>query len=130
MNFFYLSDLMNLYDNHDASFNKVKIKPRKTFVDCIFPSQIRFLHSPCLLKGLCCESGQNEARLVDLGVVVLAETGLLLGGPGAQGLLNIAALLLAAHHESDLARWVGGDRRVGVLSHREDFPAVLLQLSN
>lgn len=83
-----------------------------------------------LLQSLLSKGRQDKASLVDLGVVVAAEALLFLGGPGAQGLADVAAGLLAAHHEADLARGVCRDRGVGVLGHGEDLAALLLQLSD
>lgn len=81
-----------------------------------------------LLQSLLRERRQDEARLVDLGVVIAAQALLLLGGPRALRHAHVAAGLLAAHHEPDLARGVRRDRRVGVLGHGEHLAAVLLQL--
>lgn len=67
---------------------------------------------------------------MDLLVVVAAQTLLLLGGPGAERLLDVAGGVLAADHEADLAGGVGGDGGVGVLSDGEDLVAGLLQVSD
>ena len=83
-----------------------------------------------LLQGLSSEGRQDEAGLVDLRVVVSAELVLLLGGPGPQGLLDVAARLLAADHEANLARGVRGDRGVRVLRDGEDLAALLLELGD
>lgn len=88
---------------------------------------------PCrlsLLQSLLGEGGQDEAGLVDLGVVVAALLLLLLGGPAAQGDADVAVGILAADHEADLAGGVGGDGGVGVLGDGEDLLAVLLQLGD
>lgn len=79
-----------------------------------------------LLQGLAGEVGKNKRSLVDLLGVVLAKLILLLLGPGASGLLEVAVGILAANHEADLARRVGGDGGVSVLDVREDGLAVLL----
>ena len=67
---------------------------------------------------------------MDLLVVVAAQTLLLLGGPGTNGLLDVAVGVLAADHEADLARRVGRDGGVGVLGDGEDFLAVFLELGD
>lgn len=67
---------------------------------------------------------------MDLLGVVLAELVLFLLRPGANGLLEVAVGILAADHEADLARWVGGDGGVGVLDVGEDGLAVLLELGD
>lgn len=81
-----------------------------------------------LLQSLRSKSRQNKARLMDLSVVVPAQPSLLLGRPRADGLLDVAAGLLAADHEADLAGGVRRDRRVRVLGDGEYLAAVLLQL--
>jgi len=65
---------------------------------------------------------------MDLLVVVSAKLLFLLSGECAERLGNIAVGVLAAYHESDLARWVGGDGGIGVLDGWENFLAVLLEL--
>jgi len=67
---------------------------------------------------------------VDILVVVAAQALLLLAGPGAQRLLDVAVGVLAADHEADLARGVGRDGGVGVLDDGEDLLAGLLQLGD
>jgi len=67
---------------------------------------------------------------VDLRVVVLAQSALLLLGPGAQRDLDVAVGVFAADHEANLARRVGRDSSVGILGHREDLAAVLLELGD
>lgn len=83
-----------------------------------------------LLQSLLGKVGQDEGGLVDVGVVVLAQLLLLLGGPLADGLLDIAVGVLGADHEADLAGGVGGDGGVGVLGDGEDLLAVLLELGD
>jgi hypothetical protein len=83
--------------------------------------------SPESLTGEC---GQNEGRCVNLLAVVPAQLLLLLGGPAAERLLEVLVCVLAADHEADLARGVGGDRGVGVLDVREDLLAVFLELGD
>lgn len=82
------------------------------------------------MQSLLGKVGQDKAGLVDLGIVVLALLLLLRGGPGADGLLDVAVGVLAADHEANLARGVGGDGGVGVLGDGEDLLAVLLELGN
>ena len=83
-----------------------------------------------LLKSLLGEGGENEAGLVDLGVVVAAELLLLLLGPRAERNLDVGVGVLGADHEADLAGGVGGDGGVGVLGNGEDLLAVLLELGD
>lgn len=80
-----------------------------------------------LFQLLLSEGRQNEAGLVNLRVVVTALLSLLLRRPAPQRHLDIAAGVLAAHHEADLTGGVGGDSGVSVLGNREDLLAVLLQ---
>jgi hypothetical protein len=81
-------------------------------------------------EGLAGEGGQNEGSLVDIGVVVAAELLLLFLGPGSKGLGNVTGGVLAADHESNLARGVGGDSGVTVLGDGEDLLAVFLELGD
>jgi hypothetical protein len=67
---------------------------------------------------------------VDAAVVVAVALILLLLGQSAERLGDVAAGLLAAHHEADLARGVGGDRGVGVLDDGEDLAAGLLEIGD
>ncbi len=67
---------------------------------------------------------------MDILVVVAAELLLLLAGPGADGLADVAGGILAADHEADLAGGVGGDGGVGVLGDGEDLAAGLLQVGD
>ena len=67
---------------------------------------------------------------MDVLVVVAAELLLLLGGPGAERLTDVAVGVLAADHEADLAGGVGGDGGVGVLGDGEDLLAGLLEVGN
>ena len=43
---------------------------------------------------------------------------------------DVSVLVLAAHHEADLARRVGGDGGVGVFDHGENFPAGLFEVGD
>lgn len=67
---------------------------------------------------------------MDVCIVVAAQLLLLLLGPRPEGDLDIGVGVLAAHHEADLARRVGGDGGVGVLGHGEDLLAIFLELSD
>ena len=67
---------------------------------------------------------------MDVLVVVAAELLLLLGGPGAEGLTDVAGGILAADHKADLAGGVGGDGGVGVFGDGEDLLAGLLEVGN
>lgn len=67
---------------------------------------------------------------MDILAVVTAELLLLLTGPGAEGLAEVAVGVLAADHETDLAGGVGGDGGVGVLDNGEDLAASLLQVGD
>ena len=67
---------------------------------------------------------------MNLLAVVLAQLLLLLGGPGADGLLDVAGGVLAADHETNLTGWVGWNGGVGVLDVGEDLLAVLLELGD
>lgn len=81
-------------------------------------------------ESLASKVGQDEAGAVDVLVVVAAQALLLLAGPGANGLTHVAAGVLAADHEADLAGGVGGDGGVGVLGDGEDLTAGLLEVSD
>lgn len=67
---------------------------------------------------------------MNIRVVVPAQLLLLFLGPRPERHLYVGIGVLAAHHEADLARGVGWDGCVGVLSHRENFLAVFLELGN
>jgi hypothetical protein len=67
---------------------------------------------------------------VNVLVVVAAETLLLLTGPSADGLTDIAGGVLAADHEADLAGGVGGNCGVGVFGDGEDLLAGLLEVGD
>lgn len=83
-----------------------------------------------LLQCFACECGQNEACFVNLLVVVAAEFLFLLRAPSSQWLLDISIGILAANHETNLARRVCGNGSVGILNDREDFLAFFLELGN
>jgi len=76
------------------------------------------------------EGRENEASLVDVGVVVPAQLLFLLGSPAAQWRCEIAISILAADHEADLAAWVSWNGSVGIFDVRENLPAVLLELGD
>lgn len=67
---------------------------------------------------------------MNIRVVVSAQLLLLLLGPRPERHLDVGIGVLAAHHEADLARGVGWDGGVGVLSHRENLLAVFLELGD
>lgn len=67
---------------------------------------------------------------MNLCIIVSAQLVLFLGSPLAQRFANIAVGILAADHEANLTRWVGGDGGVCVFDSWEDLLAVLLELSN
>lgn len=101
-------------------YRHVDIKTKKLF------KRSRYLVAE-LLAG---EVRQDKAGAVDVLVVVAAELLLLLGGPGAKGLTDVAGRVLAADHEANLAGGVGGDSGVGVLGDGEDLLARLLEVGN
>lgn len=76
------------------------------------------------------KSRQHKASLVNVLVVVSTQLFLLLGIPAPHRRRDVPVLVLAAHHEADLARRVGGDGGVGVLDHGEDFPAGLFEVGD
>ena len=65
---------------------------------------------------------------MDLLRVVPVELLFSFGIDRSQWPLEVDALVLGAHHESDLARWVRWDCAVGVLDVREDGLACGLQV--
>lgn len=67
---------------------------------------------------------------MDLRVVVTELRVLLLGGEVAERGLHVAAGVLGADHEADLAGGVGGNGGVGVLDGWENLLAVLLELGD
>ena len=81
-------------------------------------------------ESLLGELGQHKGSLVDLLAVVPENLVLLLGGPAANGLLDVDGAVLAAHHEADLAGGVGGDGGPAVLGDGEDFLALLLEVGD
>ena len=91
---------------------------------------MRFTSCIHLLESLLGKVRENEAGSVDFGVVVAAVLVLLLLSPTAERGLDVAAGVLAADHEADLTRGVGGDGSVGVFSDGEDFLAVGLELGD
>ena len=74
--------------------------------------------------------GQDEAGLVDIGVVVLAKLHLLLGAPLAQRRPDIDLGVFATNHETNLARRIGRNSGVRIFSYREVLFAVLLELGD
>lgn len=67
---------------------------------------------------------------MDIGAVVSAKLLLLLGGPAAEWCLEVTVSVLAADHETDLARWVSWDGGVGVFDVGENLLAVFLELGD
>ena len=67
---------------------------------------------------------------MNICVVVLAELGLFLWTPAAYGILKVTVGILAANHETNLARWVGRDGGVCVFDVGEDFLAVFLEFGD
>ena len=76
------------------------------------------------------ETRKHKASAVDRLVVISAQVVFLLLAPRAQRLLEIAVLVLAAHHEADLAGWVCRYCCVRVLDVGEDFEAGLLEVGD
>ena len=81
-------------------------------------------------ESLLGELGQHKGGLVDLLAVVLEKLVLLLGGPAANGLLDVDGAVLAADHEADLTGGVGGDGGPAVLGDGEDLLALLLEVGD
>jgi len=98
--------------------------PRKSYHGIIIPLPLH------LLQSSPSKSWQHVACTVNIGIVVLAQLLLFLGSESSERLLHVAVGILAANHETDLARWVGGDGGVGVLNGGKDFFAVLLELGD
>lgn len=65
---------------------------------------------------------------MDLLAVVPAKLLFLLNRPAAKGLLKVTVGVLAADHEADLTRRVGGDGGVAVLNVGKDLLASLLEV--
>lgn len=73
---------------------------------------------------------QNKARTMDLFIIVPAQLLLFFKLPLPQGHLDVPVGILAADHESDLARWVRRDRGVGIFDRGEYFFATFLQVGD
>lgn len=67
---------------------------------------------------------------MNISIIVSAQLLLFLWRKATDRLLDVSVGILAADHEADLARGIGGDSRVGVFDGREDFFAVFLQLGD
>ena len=67
---------------------------------------------------------------MDLLAVVPEKLVLLLGGPAANGLLDVDGAVLGADHEADLAGGVGRDGGPAVLGDGEDLLALLLEVGD
>lgn len=63
-------------------------------------------------------------------VIVFAELLFLLLAPASKRLLEVALGVLAADHESDLARGIGGDSGVSILDVGKHLLAVSLELGD
>ena len=83
--------------------------------------------SPQSLLG---ELWKDEGSFMNLAAVVFEELLLFLLTDRSQWLLDIAAAILGADHESDLTAWVGGDCGPAILSNWEDLLARLLEINN
>jgi hypothetical protein len=127
--------------NHKKSHEKshARFSPKKTikshfanFLSSLFPLLKLQTEKKSfrLFESKSRKGGQHKAGLVDAAVVVAVALILLLLGQSAERLGDVAAGLLAAHHEADLARGVGRDRGVGVLDDGEDLAAGLLKLGD
>lgn len=77
-----------------------------------------------------CKTRQNKARTMDLFIIVPAQLLLFFEFPLPQGHLDVTAGILAADHESDLARWVRRDSGVGIFDRGEYFLATFLQVGD
>jgi hypothetical protein len=58
---------------------------------------------------------------MNIGIVIPAQSFLVLTGPGSQRFTQIAFGILAADHKSDLSGWIGGNGGVGIFDDGEDF---------
>ena len=67
---------------------------------------------------------------MNIRIVIPAKLLFLLRCERSHGLLQVTILILAANHEADLARSIGGDGRVGVLDGGEHLFAVGFQLGD
>ena len=81
-------------------------------------------------QSLASKHGEHKRSLMDLLAVILAMLLLFLRSPGTEGLLKVAVGVLAANHETDLARGVRWNRGIRVLDVGENLLARLLQRSN
>lgn len=78
---------------------------------------------PILSQRLPSKSWQHKTRFVDILIIVPTQLLLFLLRPTPKRCLEISLSVLAADHESNLARWVSGDGSVGILDSGEDFLA-------
>jgi hypothetical protein len=67
---------------------------------------------------------------MNISVIVSAKLLLLFRREASHRLLDIALGVLAADHEADLARGIGGNSRVCVFDDGEDFFAGFLQVGD
>ena len=63
-------------------------------------------------------------------IIVPTQLILLFGVPAAHGRRDVPVFVLAADHEADLARGVGGDGGVGVFDRGEDFFAGFFEVGD
>lgn len=93
----------------------------------IFPFYLIYWISPQRAPG---KTRQDKARTMDLFVVVPAQLLLFFKLPLPQRHLHVPVRILAADHETDLARRVRRDRGVGVFDRGEYFFATFLQVGD
>jgi len=67
---------------------------------------------------------------VDPLVVVSVHLPFLFVGYSPERLGDVPVRVLAANHETNLARWIGRDGGVGIFRNREDFVTRLLKVGN
>lgn len=104
------------------------LAPQRKFMNApynppCFPFLSDYWLSPQRAPG---KTRQNKARTMDLFVVVPAQLLLFFKLPLPQRHLHVPVRILAADHESDLARGVRRDSGVGVFDGGEYFFATFL----
>lgn len=67
---------------------------------------------------------------MDIRIIVPAQTLLFIARPRPHGLAHVAAGVLAADHEADLAGGVGGDGGVGVFGNGENLLAGVTEVGD
>lgn len=75
-------------------------------------------------------SRQHERGFMNFGIVVSVLLLLFVDIVDAQRLVDFTRGILAADHESDLARRIGGNSRVCVFGDRKNFRAGFLEIAN